>query len=456
MKIELKGLMRRPASFLNDRLGVGKKETDQTLREDLLTLAGGRRGAVEEYYQSRTENMLWMGLGGILLAAVLIINGLMKDPSVREGRILRPDYGSDPKETILEASAEGSKETGTVNLEISQRRYTRAEKEKLLNAAIAELEQGYLGENADPGEVRSDLRLPETLQGGAVKVQYLMMPYGIISEQGKIMSQPPDEGAMVEIRADLECQGTAKSREMSVHIFPAILSEDEQFWKEVGTAAEEAESSRGEEEYMTLPTTVAGQRILWSYPRDHSFWFFAFLCAMMPFFWLVRADQQVREQAGKRQDELRADYPDLVWKMTLLMGAGLTISGAFSKIAGEYMKQRQNGGDAVKSRYAYEEMVYSCREMKSGVPEGKAYENFGRRCQVACYIRRGSLLSQNLKKGSRGLASTLEKEAVSSLEMRRNEARKKGEKAAARLLLPMVLMLGVVMAVLTVPAFLSM
>ena len=164
MKIELKGLMRRPASFLNDRLGIGKKDADQTLREDLLTLAGGRRGAVEEYYQSRTENMLWMGLGGVLLAVVLIVNGMTEDLSLREGRIQRPDYGSDPRETVLEASAEGTKETGTVNLEISQRQYTRAEKEKLLNAAIAELEQVYLGENTDPDEVRSDLSLPEVLQ----------------------------------------------------------------------------------------------------------------------------------------------------------------------------------------------------------------------------------------------------------------------------------------------------
>ena len=72
------------------------------------------------------------------------------------------------------------------------------------------------------------------------------------------------------------------------------------------------------------------------------------------------------------------------------------------------------------------------------------------------YIKLGSLLSQNLKKGSKGLASILEKEAASSMEERQNMARKLGEQAGTKLLFPMAMMFGVVLTVLIVPAFLSM
>ena len=101
-------------------------------------------------------------------------------------------------------------------------------------------------------------------------------------------------------------------------------------------------------------------------------------------------------------------------------------------------------------------MVSACIEMKSGVAEGAAYENFGRRCGLPGYIKLGSLLAQNLKKGSKGLASILEKEAEASMEERKNMARKLGEQAGTKLLFPMILIFGVVLVILIVPAFLSM
>jgi hypothetical protein len=65
------------------------------------------------------------------------------------------------------------------------------------------------------------------------------------------------------------------------------------------------------------------------------------------------------------------------------------------------------------------------------------------------------VLSQNLKKGARGLTDLLETEAEASLNERKNHARKIGEQAGTKLLLPMILMLGIVLVILMVPAFLS-
>ena len=143
------------------------------------------------------------------------------------------------------------------------------------------------------------------------------------------------------------------------------------------------------------------------------------------------------------------DYPDLMWKMTMLLGAGLTIKGTFQRMAKQYYRDRR------KLRYVYEEVLYTCREMESGVSEAEAYERFGRRCGLPEYIQLGSVLSQNLKKGARGLTALLEEEALSSMTERKNNARKLGEKAGTKLLFPMILMLGIVMVILMVPAFLA-
>ena len=65
------------------------------------------------------------------------------------------------------------------------------------------------------------------------------------------------------------------------------------------------------------------------------------------------------------------------------------------------------------------------------------------------------MLSQNLRKGAKGLTELLETEAEASLNERKAHARKIGERAGTKLLLPMVLMLGIVLVILMVPAFLS-
>ena len=71
------------------------------------------------------------------------------------------------------------------------------------------------------------------------------------------------------------------------------------------------------------------------------------------------------------------------------------------------------------------------------------------------YIRLGTVLSQNLRKGTKGLNTMLEQEAAASFTERKNTARKLGEKAGTKLLFPMLLMLGIVLVILMVPAFLS-
>ncbi len=53
-----------------------------------------------------------------------------------------------------------------------------------------------------------------------------------------------------------------------------------------------------------------------------------------------------------------------------------------------------------------------------GVPEGAAYENFGKRTGVREYVRLSTFLTQNLKKGSSTLLQQLKEESVQAEELR--------------------------------------
>ena len=147
------------------------------------------------------------------------------------------------------------------------------------------------------------------------------------------------------------------------------------------------------------------------------------------------------------------DYSEIVSKLTLLLGAGMTIRSALEKIAFDYDKKKREGTQ--HRRYAYDEIVYVCREMQGGVSERLGLDMLGRRCHVPCYMKLCSLLLQNLKKGSKGMAQSLSYEVGQAFEERKNLAKKLGEEAGTKLLFPMILMLVIVMVVLIVPALMS-
>ena len=138
----------------------------------------------------------------------------------------------------------------------------------------------------------------------------------------------------------------------------------------------------------------------------------------------------------------------------LLLGAGLSMRRALERLALDYQKGKQTRNGKEK-RAAYEELLYTWKEMESGISENSDYEHLGIRCQGTPYRALSVLLTQNLKKGSKGLVELLEQEASEAFEERRRKAREEGEKAGTRLLFPMMLMLGVVFILILVPAFMS-
>ena len=161
-------------------------------------------------------------------------------------------------------------------------------------------------------------------------------------------------------------------------------------------------------------------------------------------------DRDLKAEVAKREREMLLDYPEIVSKLTLLIGAGLTLRAAFEKVATDY-KNRTYG----RKSFACEEMLITVYRMRSGVSEYEAYLDFGKRCAVKRYTKLGALFSQNIKKGSAGLLSELEREVHEAFEERKANARKRGEEAGTMLLLPMAMMLSVVMIIVIVPAFMT-
>ena len=445
-------LIRKAAGFfakLADR--YRKTMSVRQLEEEILLLKAGKKNAVSEYYSKKRIRMLLAVLLLLpLCMAVVLFTGEDVRPVPDEG-IPRDGYTGQERSEELLVEAEGESEEQVLTIPVQKRRFTASEATRQLNLAKEELEEGFLGSNASADAVRDPLWFPTALADGSVSVSWLTIPYGLIAEDGSIASEPEEGGTLVEVRAELTCQTRTLQYERTVRVLPPVLSKQEQFWKRVRTQAGKADEEQAEEPSLQLPGEVDGRRLVWKYPDTRPGPGIFLLIPLVLLLIFTGMDQRVHEQAKNRSAQLLLDYQDLLWKLSTLLGAGITIRSAFIRIGDHYRREHTGA-----PRYVYEEVLYTCHEMKMGVPEGKAYEAFGRRCGLPCYIKLGSVLASNLQKGSKGLPQALAAEASSSMEDLRREARKLGEQAGTRMLFPMILMLGVVLVILMAPAFMSL
>lgn len=167
--------------------------------------------------------------------------------------------------------------------------------------------------------------------------------------------------------------------------------------------------------------------------------------------WYVAREQKQRKEHHRRQ-QLMLSYPEFVSKLSLLLGAGMTISAAFRKMNGMYQKRKERDG---RNEEVYEELHRMICEMDNGMTEFRAYQRFSENCNLQPYRKLVSLLISSQRVGNRRLMEQLNEEADRVFLERKNAARRLGEEAGTKLLFPMMMMLVIVMGIVIVPAFLS-
>ena len=227
-----------------------------------------------------------------------------------------------------------------------------------------------------------------------------------------------------------------------------VLTEEEKREQQLLEFVAKYNSRKADQDYYYLPANWNGKVLEWQMPYDNTGNLLAAMAVAAAFSIIVMTAREEQNARVKRYEELMMDYPGLIMKFTLLVQAGMTVRNAFRKMTVDYKQKNQK-------RAAYEELVTACNEMESGISEMEAYRRFGERCGHVKYKTFATLLIQNLQKGSRQMGEMLEKESVEAWDDRKRKAKVLGEAATTKLLVPMALMLGVVMAIIMLPACLS-
>jgi hypothetical protein len=93
--------------------------------------------------------------------------------------------------------------------------------------------------------------------------------------------------------------------------------------------------------------------------------------------------------------------------------------------------------------------------MAEGISEPEVYRQFGHRCGTGSCLMLGNLLAGNVRRGTRQLSGLMVQESQRAWELRKHRARRNGEKAGTKMLIPMFMMFAVVLAMVVIPAFYS-
>lgn len=396
--------------------------------------------------------------GIIAAASVLCFAGVFLWDNLRQietnetgQKILqRNPHGQGDSSAQLRASIGENEEEFSVT--VSEQEYTGEELDAVFQEASEDLEKLILGENESLDEVRDDLELISEIPETGISVSWEIDNYEVMDLQGNLISENlTDDGTLVKLSASLLYGERQAVHEFYAKVYPTMISRAERQMSDLKEEIARADEETASEDHLVLPDQINGERVEWSYTADTRAFAILILGAGTAAMICISKDQSGKEEEKRRIRQMKTDYPHIINKFNLYIGAGMTIRRAWSCIADDYEKKRERYG----KRVAYEEMIYTLHEIQGGAPEGECYEKYGNRCGISRYRKFGTMLSQNLRKGSRGITDLLAREAEEAFEDRKNMAKKLGEEAGTKLMIPMFIMLAVVFVIVTVPAFFS-
>ncbi len=431
-----------------------KREVDGSgqsrIKTDLKKLYPGEESEerIARYYAEKLGLILTVVFVGMLLGTVVFVKTDL-EKSLQKGNVVeRGDYQNPQKEIRLEAQIEGYPGQ-SFTLNVDGRVPDRETSDRLEKEFWDQLKKEALGENPSWNEVSKNLVLSERIEGYPFNVEWSSENLFVVDYEGNVKSLSHGEEEKVRLTA------TVTYHEWEwIHILEVTVvsptEEGERVYLELSQMLTEVEEESRENAFFALPEKWQGKAIRWREDSGNNgllLWLMTLAVGASVFF---LKDKDLNTKVRERQKQLNDAYPGILRKLELYLRAGLPIRGALTSIAELYLQNRQVGG---KEHPAYEELLHVCRELQMGITETTAYERLGIRCGSQEYVRLGALLSQNAVKGSVGLTERLREEAESVRKEQMQRNRQLGEEASTKLLVPMVMMLGIVMIMIMIPAF---
>ena len=389
------------------------------------------------------KNRLLFFLSRYRAPCLCLLSGLLLSlfAAQHEGRLFSPDtaptlprgnYGAEDARYALVVEGLSDEETELL-LPVRARRYREEELAIAAEACMEKLPLAVLNGNASLSEIRTKLSLPHFFPEEGLSASYLSSNPTLLDSYGNVnngkLTDAVDVTLSVRLRDFPDREGLLFV--LPLTILPPARSAEEALRQDFLSYLEEEDGRQLHSASLSLPTAYRGRKLRYREKKKQESRLFFLLGAVAALLFLLKERQDRADNAAARREQLLLDYPELVSKLLVLLGAGMN------------------------ARAAYEELTKALLLLRAGESESHMYRAFGRACGLRQYMKLASLLEQNQRTGVAALRNILSAEMSIAWEERKNLARRLGEEAGTKLLLPLFLMLLVVMVIMVVPALFS-
>lgn len=433
------------ALFLYDMAGrYFKVSISRSTKEKLKIL---REENYVEYVAKRGAGLIALFLG-ILCLAMFVEISYKKDNILNGNLIARPEAGENSFDVELKAN-DGESDY-IINATVSPKALTEEQAYEMFDKAYEEVLEIIPAKNSSLSEITSSLKLVTKCQKDVISVSWLSSDRSIVENDGTVRNQDlkKDEAREVVLTATFSYGKYEAAYDIYLTVIRPDYSGQEEFKIKLLEAVSLADEKNIYDRNYALPESVGGKDI--TYQRtDKNYSWLIFLAGSVAICVIIfTPDAQVSKKLKSRELQMLLDYSEIISKLNLLLGSGMTVRKAWERMVQDYRNTETK-------RYAYEEMAAAYNRIETGFSEIACYEEFAQRCRVQEYTKLVSILTQNMKKGNEGLTQKLSLEMQMAFEQRKNIARKLGEEASTKLLVPMIMLLLIVMVIVMVPVFMA-
>ena len=384
-------------------------------------------------------------ISGVVLYGIAETAEKLGDP-LRNAVLERNEYGGGDRqyELFVDGLENGEQK---LSVTVPERKMSEKEMQTEFSQIVESLRREIQGENESLSEVRYDLNLTGVLESYGLSVQWESEEPDLVSDMGIIGEEIEENGEEVVLRAGISNGTVVLWSEIPVTVFPARKTAGEKF----EMFLEKLAGENVEKSTVVLPTMFEGQTLHYRQAvggGNGGLIFLGFAAALCLF---LKEKSDEKEKRKLWEERMILDYPEVLSGFLVLTGAGYPVRQAWKKQVMDAEKKKQPDLHPV-----YREMKTTLNQMETGMPEIRAYGEFGRRTGLGSYMKFASLLGNSVSTGGKDLRRLLEEEMEAAFRQRKDLALRKGEEASTKLLLPMFLMLGVVMVMVVAPAFLSL
>ena len=461
---------------------------------------------IRHFFQNTEKSLLkkqvLIVILSLCLAALCFLNA-QEESHIQKGYILkREDIGGAEYSLPVQVEGLSPKKKETLEVTVSPRLYSKSEADALFSKLHEQVESIILSEEESLDAVKTSLHLPTYFQKENIKASWSFSPTAlfngkekwsvedhleqilsyraILEEKGKIHHEMLNEKQILEGELELKLStyihtekenkedadlenyfGTTDDYLYSspTYTFPIrILPEEKTSLESLRDALQKSifllnQDNRSAEE-LCLPKEIRGHQIRFSEKKSSKYLYIPFLGLLIAFLLPLKEKEEKKELAKRREISLTLDYSELVSKLVVYLGAGLSLRNAFSEISKQYSYLLANCG--IENHPLYDELGTLLNQLKSNVSEGEAYLAFQRRIALRPYNKLISVIEQNRKNGNKHLRTQLQVEMEEAFETRKTTAKRLGEEAGTKLLLPLFMQLSIIMLMILYPAMQSL